>query len=138
MTAPELLRQNSKLGHEVIRQRADLRRELKAGELRLSEILIEPALPSYLHTWNLEALLLVVPNMPRKTVELWLEEIPIKPTATVADPTYRKRRVLADKLKVWEERGEERSGKRALPQTAGGGSNRRFAARRQVPAQRVA
>lgn len=116
MTAPELLARNAAKGLEVRTARSDLRRELKAGTAKLSDVLYAPTLPEYLRTWNLEDLLQRVPYLPQKTIDKWLQEIPIKPTASVSEPTYRKRREVVARLKDFEVRSAERSGgKRARP-----------------------
>jgi hypothetical protein len=98
---------------EVRRARAQLRGEIRSGSVRLSELLEEPTLPSELHRMPLVDLLEFVPFLRPQTYEAFLEDASIKLTAAVQDPTYRKRRLLADFLREWEEKPGTARGARA-------------------------
>jgi hypothetical protein len=111
------------VANEVRLARAELKRELKAGDIALGEYLAEVQLPAWLHKMPFEELLRHVPHLRRDVVETWLAETPIKGGALIEDLTYRKRRIVADRLAKFESaqkvRAEVRSGKRARPKGAG-------------------
>lgn len=99
--------------------RAQLKREIKAGDLKLSELLAEPELPDFLERMHLEELLFAGPRMYRRTLHSALAEVPIALTATVGGVTYRQRRRLADALGKWEGRQAIYSGGKRARRHAG-------------------
>lgn len=100
--------------------RAEMKREVKAGELRISEVLREHPVPDWLASMLLEDLLRITPNFPSKLGRRWLLQMPVRDTATVADLTYRKRRKLSEQVAEWEiKREQNRSAKRATPHAFG-------------------
>lgn len=88
-------------------ERCQVKRQVKAGELSVSELLTEPELPEPLRGMAYVDLLAAVPYLPTETFEAMMEEVPIKLTARLEDPTYRARRLLGDRLADWETRGEK-------------------------------
>jgi len=109
-------------------ERCLVKRQVKARELSVSALLTEPVLSEALKRMTFVDLLAAVPYLPTETFEAMLEGVPIKLTATLEDPTYRKRRLLADRLGAWEVRREQRpldAGRKAEPRRLfSGGSHR--------------
>jgi hypothetical protein len=87
--------------------RCAVKRQVKARELSVAELLTEPVLPEALKGMTFVDLLAAVPYLQTKQFEAMMEEVPIKLTARLEDPTYRKRRLLADRLGRWEAQRDE-------------------------------
>lgn len=99
--------------NEIRCARAQLKRELKAGDVLLSEILTEPSIPDWLETMRVEQLLDAVPHLQTRTIHSMLHEVPVGPTVALDRMTYRQRRALASLLARWEKRKPVESGRRA-------------------------
>jgi len=112
--------------NEVRLARAELKREVKSGDVALGEYLAEVVLPDWLHKMSLEELLDAVPWLRSEVIGAWLAEVPIRRGVYVGGLTYRKRRLLADRLTKWEvarrERAEARNQKRARRHAPSSGS----------------
>jgi hypothetical protein len=106
-------------------ERCHVKRQVKARELSVSELLTEPVIPEALRGMTFVDLLAVVPYLPTATFEAMMEEVPIKLTARLEDPVYRKRRLLADRLGKWEAQRADGNGKSATPHAPGEGGQRR-------------
>lgn len=101
--------------NEVRLARAELKREVKAGKASVGELLAEVELPAWLLKMPLDQLLDALPRFQQKEIERIQFETPIKGGALIGDLTYRKRRMVADRVAKWEAGAAERSEKRARP-----------------------
>lgn len=93
--------------------RCQLKREIRSGAVKVTELLYEPDIPEHLKSLRVVELLDFVPYLTAPTYEPMLEEVPIKLTAVLSDTTYRKRRKLMEALVKWEKEPREFSGNRA-------------------------
>lgn len=103
-------------------KRRELLKQIKGGEVRVPDVLTEHPVPKWLESLGVEKLLDTIPRLPKSTLHSMLYEVPILLTAAVGDLTYRKRRVLADRVAEFEARRESRSKSAAL---RGGPSSKR-------------
>lgn len=110
-------------------KRRELLKQVKGREVRVPDVLTEHPVPKWLENLGVEKLLDTIPRLPKSTLHSMLYEVPILLTASVGDLTYRKRRVLADRVAEFEARREHRrpQGKRAVPRAYGSGKQRRIA-----------
>lgn len=86
---------------EVKQRRAALKRELKAGDARLSEILREE-IPDWLWTLPAERLLCLAPRVGAHACVSLLAEANLGPTQEARQITTRQRLLLADELEKIE------------------------------------
>jgi hypothetical protein len=96
------LTQLGRKGNEHYSQRCALKRAIRSREASLTDLLYEPDIPDYLQTMRIVDLLDSVPRLTPRDYEPMLEAVPIKLTAVLSDTTYRKRRVLRERLLEWE------------------------------------
>jgi hypothetical protein len=106
-------------------KRAQLKREVRAGETSVYEVLRKPTLPNWLENMMAAELIAAIRRVGEKTANKRLAVHGIPQRKTLGSMTYRQRRVLAEDIKYWEAAKE--SGRRARPQPKA----------RQVPAQRM-
>ena len=78
--------------NDIRSRRAQLKRDLKAGRLRIHELLLEP--PDYLETAKVFDLLLAVPKYGRVKVNKILTQCRISPSKTIGGLSERQRREL--------------------------------------------
>ncbi len=80
--------------NEIRSQRAQLKRDLKAGwtPIAIAELLLEP--PEYLETAKVYDLLLAMPKVGRVRVNKWLRNAGVSPSKTLSGLTARQRREL--------------------------------------------
>jgi len=108
--------------------RASMKREVKARELLVSDVLREHPVPDWLASMLIEELLRVTPRFQSKLARSLVHGIPAKDTATVGDLTYRKRRVLSELVAEWEAKHQRRaSGRKAASHTFGAAKTSRTA-----------
>jgi hypothetical protein len=100
-------------------KRAQLKREVQAGDVRLSETLSEVHLPDWLEGERVGRMLRWLPRWGPRRVRDLLAELRINELRTAGDLTYRQRRGLAAVILVWEQEQVARSGRRAHPQSPG-------------------
>lgn len=98
--------------NECKTRRFKLGQEIRAGEVKLSELLARPVLPDWLEGESAERLLKRVPRLGARRVGTLLAELRIGPRRPVGELTYRQRRELSDHLAAEEGRWN-RSGRRA-------------------------
>jgi hypothetical protein len=126
---PEQRRDALAVANEHQAKRRELLKQIKARETRVPDVLTEHPVPKWLESLGVERLLDTIPRLPKSTLHSMLYEVPILLTATVGDLTYRKRRVLADRVAEFEARREqvaERKAKRAVPRAYHSGKKRRI------------
>jgi hypothetical protein len=80
----------------VRRQRAQLKRDLKAGRCAIEEVLIDP--PAFVQTAKVADLLLVLPKYGPVKVNKLLSRCRIAPTKTIGGLSDRQRNELATRL----------------------------------------
>lgn len=88
------------LGNAIRVERAQLRRQVKAGAIRVDELLRDE-IPPCLRSMLVEDLLSCIRRMPHKTVHRFLYAVPIKPTRRCGELTDRQRLALARKVEWW-------------------------------------
>jgi hypothetical protein len=93
--------------NEVRLEWARVKRDVKAGEVRVSEILREEC-PELLANMPVEALVLSTPFLPRRTYRHALESAGVGAAATLGRLTERQRLALALPLEAWEYRAATR------------------------------
>ena len=82
--------------NDIRSRRAQLKRDLKAGRLRIHELLLEP--PEYLETAKVFDLLLAVPKYGRVKVNKILSQCRISPSKTIGGLSDRQRSELVTLL----------------------------------------
>ena len=80
--------------NEIRTQRAQLKRDLKAGRQPIHELLLEP--PKYLETAKVFDLLLAVPKYGRVKVNKILSQCRISPSKTIGGLSQRQRTELVE------------------------------------------
>ncbi len=110
------LAEATRRGVEVRTQRAQVKREIKAGEARISEILIETAggVPTWLENFGIAEFLDAMHGVSFKMGEGLCESLGIPPLKPVGKMTYRQRVEVARHLAEWEETAVPSGGKRAV------------------------
>jgi hypothetical protein len=98
-------------GREVHIRRAEFKRELKAGEVKLSTVLRE-GIPDWLETLTAEKLLLFAPRVGPSAKRSLLQEAHLGPMQRAEHITTRQRLLLADELEKIENL-KPKSGRRA-------------------------
>ncbi len=83
--------------NEIRTKRAQLKRELKAGQASIHELLLEP--PEYLETAKVFDLLLAVPKYGRVKVNRILTQCRISPSKTIGGLSERQRGELVSYLR---------------------------------------
>jgi hypothetical protein len=83
--------------NDIRSRRAQLKRDLKAGRLRIHELLLEP--PDYLETAKVFDLLLAVPKYGRVKVNKILSQCRISPSKTIGGLSHRQRAELVELLR---------------------------------------
>jgi len=86
-----------KRANEIRTARAKLKRDLKAGRVRISDLLLNP--PDYLLSAKVFDLLLSVPKYGRVKANKVLRHCRISPAKTVGGLTERQRREMAEMLR---------------------------------------
>jgi hypothetical protein len=94
--------------NEIRLGRAQFKRELKAGEVCLTEVL-KTEIPFHLDSMLLEDLLRAVPRLNKPTAHKLLHKLPVGLTRTVGELTDRQRYKLAGLLAGWESKLPPRS-----------------------------
>lgn len=84
-------------GQEVIQRRAQLRRELKSGTVKLADLLRE-GVPDWLGSMRAERLLCMAPRVREKASSSLLSEAHLSPMQECCRITTRQRLLLADEL----------------------------------------
>ena len=88
-------------GREHLIRRSELKRELKKGSVRLSEVL-RAEIPSWLETMSAERLLMCAPRVGRAAAASLLLEAHLGPMQEARYITTRQRNLLADELEKIE------------------------------------
>jgi hypothetical protein len=83
--------------NDIRSRRAQLKRDLKAGRLRIHELLLEP--PDYLETAKVFDLLLAVPKYGRVKVNKILSQCRISPSKTIGGLSHRQRAELVELMR---------------------------------------
>ncbi|MDQ3933975.1 MAG: hypothetical protein M3340_05020 [Actinomycetota bacterium] len=83
--------------NEIRTRRAELKRELKAGRVRIHPLLLDP--PEYLQTAKVFDLLLAVPKYGRVKVNRILTQCRISPSKTIGGLSQRQRTELVSYLR---------------------------------------
>ena len=83
--------------NEIRTQRAQLKRDLKAGRQPIHELLLDP--PDYLETAKVFDLLLAVPKYGRVKVNKILSQCRISPSKTIGGLSERQRRELVQLMR---------------------------------------
>jgi S13-like H2TH domain len=126
------------LANEYKSKRYQLGEEVKAGEVKLSEVLHEPTLPIWLEGETCSRLLRRIPRLGTQRVSALLAELRIGQMRRVGGLTYRQRRELSEAL-AHEENRWNASGRRAIQHGRGlNGNGNVSAGRRSAAAGRVA
>lgn len=86
-----------RLANAIRTERAALKRDLKAGRVRIEQVLGNP--PEYLHTAKVSDIMLAVPRYGRVKVAKVLQRCRISPSKTVAGLSERQRTELIDALR---------------------------------------
>lgn len=86
-----------RLANAIRTERAALKRDLKAGRVRIEQVLDNP--PEYLHTAKVSDIMLAVPRYGRVKVAKVLQRCRISPSKTVAGLSERQRTELIDALR---------------------------------------
>jgi hypothetical protein len=116
--------ERGKLGADVRAKRIALKQEIRQeGVGPLVGLLYLHPVPKDFKTMGVEELLCALPRMNAEKADELLEGIPVRLTAELGALTYRKRRLLIDRLTKGP---AGKSGKRALRVMAGMGSNKKF------------
>jgi hypothetical protein len=92
--------------------RADLKRAVKAGEVKVAEVLLGE-IPDWLRGMTVEALCLSIRRFPRRQYQRFILRNGITPTAVVGNLTRRQRIALGNELADWETSRTERRRQRA-------------------------
>jgi len=95
------LAEATRRGNEVKVRRARLKRELRAGEAKLSEILRDE-IPDWLATMSAERLLCMAPRVGVHAAVSLLQEAQLGPVQRARHITSRQRLLLADQLEIIE------------------------------------
>jgi hypothetical protein len=83
--------------NEIRTQRAQLKRDLKAGRLKIHDLLLEP--PEYIETAKVFDMLLAVPKYGRVKVNKVLQVCRISPSKTIGGLSERQRAELISMLR---------------------------------------
>jgi hypothetical protein len=86
-----------RLANTIRSERAALKRDLKAGRVRIDQVLNNP--PEYLHTAKVSDIMLAVPRYGRVKVAKVLQRCRISPSKTVAGLSDRQRTELIEALR---------------------------------------
>jgi hypothetical protein len=86
-----------RLANAIRSERAALKRDLKAGRVRIEQVLSDP--PEYLHTAKVSDIMLAVPRYGRVKVAKVLQRCRISPSKTVAGLSERQRTELIEALR---------------------------------------
>ncbi len=86
-----------RLANAIRSERAALKRDLKAGRVRIEQVLGDP--PEYLHTAKVSEIMLAVPRYGRVKVAKVLQRCRISPSKTVAGLSERQRTELIEALR---------------------------------------
>jgi hypothetical protein len=104
MPSPEQIQSSLARANECKQRRYQLAQEIKAGEVKVSDLLREPTLPDWLKGEPVDRLLRRIPRFgPRRTTSL-LNYFRVSHRRPVGELTYRQRRQLAAKLALEEGR----------------------------------
>ena len=101
MSEPQHMQALARANHCRL-SRAQLKREIKSGEARVSEVLASP-IPDWLERLTVEELLRSCPFIRATRACRMLAKVPIGPTRTVGETTRRQRLILAGLLREWEQ-----------------------------------
>ena len=82
--------------NEIRTQRAQLKRDLRAGKLSIDQLLLDP--PEYLETAKVFDMLLAVPKYGRVKANKILQQCRISPSKTVGGLSERQRTEIVDLL----------------------------------------
>lgn len=110
------LQDATRRGVEVRTRRAQLKREIKAGEVLISELLIDTAggVPLWLENFAIGQLLSAMNKVSFDMGCALCESLRIPPLKTVGAMTYRQRRVVASHVAEWEKSAVPSGGKKAV------------------------
>lgn len=86
-----------KLANAVRTERASLKRDLKAGRIRIETVLLDP--PECVHSAKVADIMLAVPRYGRVKVTKVLQRCRISPSKTVIGLSERQRRELVEALR---------------------------------------
>lgn len=89
-------------------RRAQLGRELKAGEVRLPDLLDKPTLPVWFEGETVARLLNRLPYFGKRRVDALLADLRISHLRRIGELTYRQRRQLSEEVAI-EERTKRHS-----------------------------
>ncbi len=124
MSNPEQHRSALDFANQCRLRRAQLGREIKAGEVKVSDLLREPVLPDWLKGEAVGRLLQRAPRLGPRRVNTLLAELHIGQRRPVGELTYRQRRELGDEIAVqegiWNQTG--RRARRRFGSTVGSAS----------------
>jgi hypothetical protein len=81
--------------------RAELKRDLKAGHVLATEVLLSE-IPDWLESMPVEKLILSTPHFPRRVYHRLMYAAAAGLGSTVGSLTERQRRVLGDRVGDWE------------------------------------
>lgn len=130
---------NLSRGTRVRQQRAQLKREVKAGEALVSSTLSTPTLPAYLVGMEVGKLIAAIGGVSYEKACKLCEELRISPLNPLGKLTYRQRRVIASHITSrWEKENPAPTGPRVIQKAAGldGGAGI-SRGRRGLPAARL-
>jgi hypothetical protein len=105
MPDPEQIRSALALANRCRPRRAQLGREIKANEVKVSDLLQEPTLPDWLEGETASRLLCRIPKFGKTRANSLLADLHIGQLRRIGDLTYRQRRQLSDELAGEESRG---------------------------------
>lgn len=107
---------NLERAHDVRKLRAELKRQVKAGEVKVSSSLSIPTLPSYLVGLEVGKFLALIRGVSYKKAVALCEELRVNALNPLGKLTYRQRRVIAAHVESrWEAKQEvEGSGRGAI------------------------
>jgi hypothetical protein len=103
---------------EVRAARVELKRQVKAGEVCVSELLAEVHLPDWLHGMEIRKLLEAIHGVSDKMAAKLCDELHFAAWKPIGRMTYRQRRAAAAAVVKWERSLEAGKVKRAEPRAA--------------------
>jgi len=106
----------TRCSNEVRATRSKFKRDIKAGEVLISKLLIETAggVADWLETFEVAHLLSAMEGVSFEMGCELCETLRIPPLKTVGAMTYRQRRVIASHVAEWEKSAVPSGGKRAV------------------------
>jgi hypothetical protein len=102
------------LANEIRFARAQVKRDIKAGEVAVSDILRSEPLPSWADTMYPEQLLCAIPRFPRKVAHGMLSDIGVSFARTLGQMSPRQRCKLAARVQAREYEVRKRNGRQKV------------------------